>query len=194
MHAQDLPQLKDWLWNWGSWWIFVSKIFCTLRTSKSKLTTKGWNRGATHPVRRSGLIANTSRPSGTGSWRQSSLGRFECYTLLGSKLTSWNFLKIREFMMFFMYYCWSRTPQGKGGWTSSQSQSLSRVTTKGMSWKIFKTVQSMLRKQTDTYQCYTIWLHEKITWKKRTPENLFRRSCTSGRWSALYIKTTRRSR
>ena len=52
----------------------------------------------------------------------------------------------------------------------------------------------MPRKQTDTYQDYTIWLHRKITQKKRTPGNLPRRSCTFGRWSPLSTKTTRRSR
>ena len=63
-----------------------------------------------------------------------------------------------------------------------------------MRWKLSETVQSMPRKQMDTYQGYTIWLHGKVTQKKRTPGNLPRRLCTSESWSTLSTRTTRRSR
>ena len=51
----------------------------------------------------------------------------------------------------------------------------------------------MPRKQTDNFQCYTTWLHGRVTRKKRIPGNLPRLSCTSGRWSAPFTMTTRRS-
>ena len=91
-----------------------------------------------------------------------------------------------------MCHCWSRIPQGRGG--SSQCQSLSGATTRSTRWKLSETVQSMPRKQTDTFQGYTIWLHGRVTRKKRTPGNLPWLSCTSGRWSAPFTRTTRRSR
>ena len=94
--------------------------------------------------------------------------------------------------MFSMCHCWSRIPQGKSG--SSQFQSLIRVMTRSTRWKLSKTVQSMPKKQTDTFQGYTIWVHGRVIWKKRTPGNLFRLLCISGRWSAPFTKTTRRSR
>ena len=50
------------------------------------------------------------------------------------------------------------------------------------------------KEQTDTFQSYTIWLYRRVTRKKKTPENLLRPSCTSERWSAPSIGTTRRSR
>ena len=45
------------------------------------------------------------------------------------------------------------------------SQSLSRATTRSTRWKLSETVQSMPKKQTDTFQGYTIWLHKKVTRK-----------------------------
>ena len=78
---------------------------------------------------------------------------------------------------------------------SSQCQNLSWVTTtRGTRWKLSKTVRSMPKKQTDTYQGYITWCHKKIIRKKRTLENLPQPSCTFGRWSAPSIRTIRRSR
>ena len=52
----------------------------------------------------------------------------------------------------------------------------------------------MPRKQMDTFQGYTIWLHGRVTWKKRTLENHSWPSYISGKWSAPSTKTTQRSR
>ena len=73
------------------------------------------------------------------------------------------------------------------------TQSLSRETTRSTRWELSEILQSMSKKQTDTYQGYTIWLHGRITRKKKTPGNLPRQLCTSGRWSAPSMGTTRRS-
>ena len=93
--------------------------------------------------------------------------------------------------MFSICYCWSKTSQERG--ESSQCQSSSWATTRSTRWKLSETVQSMPREQTDTFQGYTIWLHGRVTWKKRTPGNLPRLSCTSGRWSAPFTRTTQRN-
>ena len=94
--------------------------------------------------------------------------------------------------MFFMYHYWSWTPQKRGG--SSQYQNLSQATIRNTRWKLSEIVQSMLKKQIDTFQGYTIWLHGRVTRKKKAPGNFPRLSCTSERWSAPSTKTSRRTR
>ena len=119
------------------------------------------------------------------------LGFFKCSTQLRSKYTSWNYQQGGKSMMCSTYYCWSRTPQGKGG--CSQYQNLSQAITKNTRWKLSEIVQSMPRKQINIYQGYTIWLHRKGIWKKRTPKNLFLQSFTFKKWLAPSTKTIRRS-
>ena len=91
MHALDLPQPKNWLWNWGNWWMFTAKTFCTPRTSKSKLITRVWSLGLMHRMRKCGSIANTLRWKDIENSKPNFLGLFKCFTQLGSKHTSWNF-------------------------------------------------------------------------------------------------------
>ena len=90
-HTPDLPQLKDWLWNWGSWWTFVANPFYISKTFRSELMTKEWSHGAMHWVKRSGSIANTSRQWGIENLKSNFSGLSECSTQLGSKYISWNY-------------------------------------------------------------------------------------------------------
>ena len=74
--------------NSKSWWLFVKKISTMPRSFRNGLIIKESNPETIPPARKFGWTANISRPSGSRSWRQSSLGRSECSILSESKLTS----------------------------------------------------------------------------------------------------------
>ena len=60
---------------------------------KSALTIKDWNLGATPPARKFGWIANISRSSVTGSWRQNSLSPSKVLYPVGKKAYKLDFSK-----------------------------------------------------------------------------------------------------
>ena len=57
-----------------------------LKNFKSGPTTKALSLEAIPPVTKFGLIANTSKPNKTESWKRSFLDYSKSYILLGSKL------------------------------------------------------------------------------------------------------------
>ena len=76
-----------------------------------------------------------------------------------SKPTSWSFQSGGVSMMSFMYHCWSRTPQGRGGWTrrSRRSWNSKLVTLRNTRLKAFWIARSTPRSQKlATYQASTI--------------------------------------
>ena len=96
--------------NSESWGLFAKKTSTIPRNFRNELTIRESNLGATPIARKFGWTANISRPNAIESWRQSSLDRSGYFILLGSKRTSWSFLKTGEFLMFSMCHCWNRTP------------------------------------------------------------------------------------
>ena len=59
--------------NSESWWLYIAKTSTIPKNFKNELTIRGLNFGDTSPARKFGWIANTLRPSGIASGRQSSL-------------------------------------------------------------------------------------------------------------------------
>lgn len=60
-----------------------------------------------------GLIINISRLNKTKRFKPNFFGRSKFYILYKKKYIYWNFLKSGKFLIFFIYYCWSKTLQKK---------------------------------------------------------------------------------
>ena len=100
-------------------------------------------------------------------------------------------------MMSFMYHCWSRTPQGRGGWTrrSRNSWNSKLVTMRSTRLKAFWIARSMLRSQKlATYQASTIWSPGRAIQRMKVRGNRRQRSYTFGRSSKPTMKVIPPSR
>ena len=99
-------------------------------------------------------------------------------------------------MMFSMCHCWSRTPQGRGGWTRTRRNWTPATRIAGNTkWRQFGTARSMQESQNQViYQVSTIWSHGKDIQKKRIPGSQLQRSSTSESSSARSTRTILTSR
>ena len=114
-----------------------------------------------------------------------------------SKPTSWSFQSGGASMMSFMYHCWSRTPQGRGGWTrrSRNSWNSKLVTMRSTRLKAFWIARSTPRSQKlATYQASTIWSPGRAIQKMKVRGNRRQRSNTYGRSSKPTMRVTPPSR
>ena len=171
-----------------------ARSFCTARISRSELMIKEWNFEAMYQVRSCSSIASILRRKRIGNSKSNFSGFSKYSNQLGSNYTSCNYQRSGKSIMYSICHYYNRALQRGGREKSLQKcQSLSQVMTRSTRWKLSKTMQSMLNKQMDTYQGYIIWLHERVTWKKRIPENFSWQSYTSERWSSPSTKTIWRS-
>ena len=114
-----------------------------------------------------------------------------------SKPTSWSFQSGGASMMSFMYHCWSRTPQGRGGWTrrSRSSWNLKLVTMRSTRLKAFWIARFTPRSQKlATYQASTIWSPGRAIQRMKVRGNRRQRSNTYGRSSKPTMRVTPPSR
>ena len=95
-------------------------------------------------------------------------------------------------MMFSICHCWSRTPQGRGGWTRTRRNWTPATRIAGNTkWRQFGTARSMQESQNQViYQVSTIWSHGKDIQKKRIPGSQPQRSSTSESSSARSARIT----
>ena len=98
--------------------------------------------------------------------------------------------------MFSICHCWSRTPQGRGGWTRTRRNWTPATMIAGnTSWKQFGTARSMRENQNRViYQASTTWCLGKGTRRKRIPGSQPQRSSTLESSSARSTRTTLTSR
>ena len=157
--------------NSESWWLFANKISTMPRNFKNKLIIRESNLGAMPPLKKFGWTANISRSNVNKSWKQNSLGRSGCSILLGSKHTSWSFLKNGESIIFSMCYCWNRIPQRRDKCMRRMRRNWTPMTITGNTrWKQFGTARSMRESQNRvTYQASTTGCLRKGTQRKKIP-------------------------
>ena len=115
--APGPKQLMSWLRNLGILWLYVERTYNTPKNCKNEPTIKKLSLKVTLPTRRFDWTANISKPNAIGSWRWSSLSLFEFCTWWVAKSTNSNYQNDGGPMTFFTCLCWSRTSQGRGGWT-----------------------------------------------------------------------------
>ena len=100
-------------------------------------------------------------------------------------------------MMSFMYHCWSRTPQGRGGWTrrSRSSWNSKLVTMRSTRFKALWIARSTPRSQKlATYQVSTIWSPGRAIQRMKVRGTRRQRSNTFGRSPKPTMRVTPPSR
>lgn len=115
-------------------------------------------------------IADISKLSKIKSQKLSSLDLIVCQIQQANRPIRSNFLKSREFMIFFTYHCQSRILQRRGKYTNL-SQSWIKVTVKSKSLRQFVIMRFMLTSRKANYQDSTIQSLGRAIQRRKTREN-----------------------